>query len=50
MDDGLKVQLLGRDHWKALFQVKSHLVAKHAYCASACAVMLLCAMVQHMLH
>ena len=50
MDDGFKVEFLGGDDWKALLQVESHLVPEHAYCTSARTVVLLCAMVQHMLH
>jgi len=40
-DDGLQKDLLGGDERKALVQVKTHLVAKHAARAGAGAVTLL---------
>jgi hypothetical protein len=32
MENGFQMQFLGGHKWEALFEVKSHLIAKHAYC------------------
>jgi hypothetical protein len=40
MHDGFEVHFFGRDQWKALFQIKPHLVAKHTFGARAGAVSL----------
>jgi hypothetical protein len=40
MHDGFEVHLLGRDQRKALFQIKPHLIAKHAFGTGASAVCL----------
>ncbi len=50
MDDGFEMQLLGGEKWKALGEVKPHLIAEHGQRAGARAVFLAHASAPDMRH
>jgi hypothetical protein len=50
MDDGFEMQLLGGEQWKALAQIKPHLVAEHGQRACARTVLLAHAVPRDMRH
>ena len=48
MDDGFLMQLLGRDHRKALREIKTHLITKNPARARACAIHTVNAVIHNM--